>query len=430
MFIIGPDGRVGKVKVRSELGPAYDQALLAAVNKLPRFEPGKQEGKPVAVFISMGVGYSAPYKAPAPAATPTKERVAPGWPVFMQQLTSPAYLTSGQRLDQAIERRLLPLPAGGKAPAQQFFFIVTEKGKIEDVFFTKSMGERYERAILQAMSLLPTFEPGRVNDQAVPTLMYQAITFPQNAELPTGIQQPLPPYDSTKVYLYVERMPALPGKEEEPVGNGVVSATGIKESKLVSELRRRLVVPAEVAQGKVDGVVQVSFTVGPSGAHYNHQIHKSLSPACDAAALAAVAKLPRFIPGQQSGRAVAVSFTVALPFFGPAHVFESYEVPQRAVFPGGKEAVYTYLSEKQRAPAVMQQEKLSGYVTAKFVVGADGRVRTPQIVRGLCTSCDAEALRLLQAMPAWAPARNAQGQAVATTEHLEIRMPSASAGAR
>jgi len=41
---------------------------------------------------------------------------------------------------------------------------------------------------------------------------------------------------------------------------------------------------------------------------------KGLTPAYDAATLAAISKLPRFVPGKQSGQAVAVSFTVPIIF--------------------------------------------------------------------------------------------------------------------
>jgi hypothetical protein len=41
---------------------------------------------------------------------------------------------------------------------------------------------------------------------------------------------------------------------------------------------------------------------------------KGIAPAYDAAVLAAIEKLPRFVPGKQSGRAVMVSFTVPVLF--------------------------------------------------------------------------------------------------------------------
>jgi TonB family protein len=69
-----------------------------------------------------------------------------------------------------------------------------------------------------------------------------------------------------KVYTYVEQMPQLPG---------VVDA---------------------------DGTVQQA------------KIAKGLSPAFDAAVVAAVKQLPRFEPGKQAGQAVAVVFTLPVDF--------------------------------------------------------------------------------------------------------------------
>ena len=102
---------------------------------------------------------------------------------------------------------------------------------------------------------------------------------------------PVPPDSVRRVYIYVEQMPELPGK---PVVSGIMR-----------ELQE-LLEPA--ARG--DKRAFVTFTVGPSGCVYGAKIIKGVSAAADAAVLRAVARLPRFVPGKQNGRAVSVSFTV------------------------------------------------------------------------------------------------------------------------
>ena len=425
-FIIGTNGRVRDARVRSQLGAAYNQALLAAVQSLPGFVPGKVESQLIATYVALNVGYKEPYKAPAPPIKPPKVEALPGWPVFMQQLTQQPYLMDGQRLSQAIERRLLPRPAGKPIPQLRFFFTVNEQGNITNILFPASIGLHYERAVWQALSLLPRLEPGRLGDQPVATLMYETVRFPQNPD-DTPPTQPAPlPYDSAQVYTYVERMPALPTLPASVAGTSSMPAP-LGQTEAENNLRRhvlaQLAVPPEVRQGKVDGEVTVSVVVGPSGAHYQHQVLKSLSPACDAAALAAVTRLPRFMPGQQSGRLVAVNLRIKVPFIGPHHAYHQYEVAQRAVFPGGPDALHQYLYTQQRQVPVIATEKLNGHVTVQFVVAADGRVLSPQVLRGFCTSCDQEAIRLIQAMPVWTPARTAQGQAVAVLEQVEFAMP-------
>jgi TonB family protein len=143
---------------------------------------------------------------------------------------------------------------------------------------------------------------------------------------------------------------------------------------------------------------------------YDALISKVLSPACEAAVLAAIAKLHRFLPGKQNGQAVSVGYTIPVSIWGPNHVFENGQLPTPATFPApGLDA---YVAKNLRVPAVVKKENLNGQVQVGFVVGADGKVRDAKVERPLCNSCDQEALRLVQAMPTWTPARNAQGQPV------------------
>jgi TonB family protein len=101
----------------------------------------------------------------------------------------------------------------------------------------------------------------------------------------------------TKIYTYVEEMPHLPS------GGGM--------GGIVQKIMDNLVRPAGPHQ---QGRVFASFTVNAYGSVGDAKIVKGIAPAYDAAVLAAIEKLPRFVPGKQSGRAVMVSFTVPVLF--------------------------------------------------------------------------------------------------------------------
>ncbi len=100
-----------------------------------------------------------------------------------------------------------------------------------------------------------------------------------------------------KLYTYVEQMPHLPNAD----GMGAI----------VKQIQDNLVRPAGPHQ---EGMVFASFTVNEYGSVSDTKIVKGLSPAYDEAVLAAIQKLPRFVPGKQSGKAVNVSFTVPVKF--------------------------------------------------------------------------------------------------------------------
>jgi TonB family protein len=58
-FVVDADGTVQRVKIVKGLSPSFDTAVLAAVQQLPRFEPGKQDGQPVAVAYTIPVEFRA-----------------------------------------------------------------------------------------------------------------------------------------------------------------------------------------------------------------------------------------------------------------------------------------------------------------------------------------------------------------------------------
>ncbi len=110
-----------------------------------------------------------------------------------------------------------------------------------------------------------------------------------------GPGKPVP--NPAGVYTYVEQMPHLPG-------SGDMMA-------IVKQIQDNLVFPSGPLQ---EGRVFVNFVVQADGSVSDTRVLKSLTPAYDEAVVAAIQKLPRFVPGQQDGRSVAVSFTVPVTF--------------------------------------------------------------------------------------------------------------------
>lgn len=112
-----------------------------------------------------------------------------------------------------------------------------------------------------------------------------------------------------KVYTYVEQMPQLPG--------------GGNAQAIIQYLQSHIKYSDALAADPKEGMVFASFTVTATGEVASAEIVKGLSPAYDAAVLEAIASLPRFVPGKQDNRAVAVRFTVPVRFV--------QQVPAKAV---------------------------------------------------------------------------------------------------
>lgn len=81
-----------------------------------------------------------------------------------------------------------------------------------------------------------------------------------------------------------------------------------------------------------------------------------------------------------------------------------YEVVEKMPkFPGGGAELMKYLSSNIKYPVEAHKAGIQGRVVVSFVVNKDGTVKDAKIVRSVDKSIDAEALRVISAMPKWQP---------------------------
>lgn len=79
-----------------------------------------------------------------------------------------------------------------------------------------------------------------------------------------------------------------------------------------------------------------------------------------------------------------------------------YEVVEKMPkFPGGGAELMKYLSSNIKYPVEAHKAGIQGRVVVSFVVNKDGTVKDAKIVRSVDKSIDAEALRVISAMPKW-----------------------------
>ncbi len=106
---------------------------------------------------------------------------------------------------------------------------------------------------------------------------------------------------------------------------------------------------------------------------------------------------------------------------------EEYEEPEiftivedMPSFPGGEGALFKYLGENIKYPAMAKDAGITGTVFVTFVVKEDGSVSGVRVLRGIGGGCDEEAVRVVQAMPKWKPGKQ-RGKAVRVQYNLPIR---------
>lgn len=109
-----------------------------------------------------------------------------------------------------------------------------------------------------------------------------------------------PTQTGEKIYTYVEKMPQLPG--------------GGDNRAIVIAVQQHVSYPPKAERDQAEGRSFVSFTVAASGLVEDVTVAKSFRSDCDSAVMAGVRQLPRFEPGMQAGKPVAVRFTIPVTF--------------------------------------------------------------------------------------------------------------------
>lgn len=94
-------------------------------------------------------------------------------------------------------------------------------------------------------------------------------------------------------------------------------------------------------------------------------------------------------------------------------------VEQQPEFPGGPQALMGFLAKNIRYPKDAALKGVQGRVIVQFVIKNDGSVSDAVVVRSVDPELDAEALRVINAMPAWKPGMH-KGQLVSVRYTMPV----------
>ncbi len=82
-------------------------------------------------------------------------------------------------------------------------------------------------------------------------------------------------------------------------------------------------------------------------------------------------------------------------------LYVDYEIMPE--FPGGAQKLSEFISANLKYPESAKKNKIEGKSIIEFIVNEDGSLSNFKVIKSLNQECDAEALRILEAMPKWKP---------------------------
>ena len=99
-------------------------------------------------------------------------------------------------------------------------------------------------------------------------------------------------------------------------------------------------------------------------------------------------------------------------------IFEVVE--QNPQFVGGMLKLYEYLGKHIQYPEMAKENGIQGKVFVQFVICKNGKIESAKIVKGVHSSINNEALKVVKSMPNWVPGKQ-RGVPVKTRFTLPIK---------
>lgn len=175
-FVVNREGTVEDLKVIEGVNEELNRAAMEAV-KAQEFKPGRQDGEPVRVAMSIPVtfklGDSLPSNLDEPSAK--RSRDAANDEVFMVVEDQPELKGGMEAVQEAIDYPESAKEAGidGQVIVQ---FVVNEDGQVEDPKVIRGVHEALNRAAVDAVRE-QIFEPGRQQGEPVSVQMSLPVKF-------------------------------------------------------------------------------------------------------------------------------------------------------------------------------------------------------------------------------------------------------------
>lgn len=104
-------------------------------------------------------------------------------------------------------------------------------------------------------------------------------------------------------------------------------------------------------------------------------------------------------------------------------VHEKYNYPaseKMPIFPGGEKALLKYIQNNLQYPEDARKSHLEGKVIVRFTITKDGKLKNVKVVRGISTSLDKEALRIVNSLPDWTPGEECYSSPDRTWKKVEV----------
>ncbi len=193
--------------------------------------------------------------------------------------------------------------------------------------------------------------------------------------------------EQKQILMVAEQMPQFPG------GN----------DSMWSFFSKNIQYPPQAKENGIQGKVVVQFVVNEDGSLSDVKVLRDIGEGCADEVLRVLKMMPKWSPGIQFEKPVAVRFNLPVAFKIPVEEIDtSSTMPQ---FPGGEKELFKFLNENINYPKQAIKNNIEGKVFLQFVIQEDGSITDIIVKKSLSDECDAEAIRVAKLLPEFIPAK-------------------------
>ena len=182
-FVIEKDGSVSNVKALRGIGGGCDEEAVRVIKALPKWAPGKKDGKPVRVSYQIPINFKLNNDEPESPIKKSEISKADMKPdksgVYQIVEEMPQYPGGEQALMDYVAKNIVyPQEAKDKEISGRVFvsFVVEKDGSINEVKVLKGIGGGCDEEAVRVVKAMPKWKPGKMKGEPV-RVNYQLPVF-------------------------------------------------------------------------------------------------------------------------------------------------------------------------------------------------------------------------------------------------------------
>ncbi len=296
-MVVEPDSTLSDIKVVKGIGYGCNDEAMRVVSNMPKWIPGKMNGKNVRVAYMLPVIF--------------RINAGPSEPVYTRVDSLPVFAVGLPGISSYLESKLMyptDIIKNKIVDTVNVEFIVGKDTSISQVRLLKPKDtlNAYDYEAMRVVKKLPVSGPAILNNKPVNVRMFVPVVFDYRdvdtlcAKLEERVYDGhrFNYYKENDIYAVVEKMPEFPG--------GMAA--------LMQYLAANLWYPEEAKNNHVFGKVYINFVVECDGSVNNVRVLRGVSKALDEVAVKVISNMPKWSPGMAGGVPVRVSFNLPVNF--------------------------------------------------------------------------------------------------------------------